>query len=60
MPGKHRGESRRGKAAGLTRYTLDRAIMRELQAMAAAERRSLANMVSVLVTEALVARKRAK
>lgn len=58
MAGKHRGESRKGKAAGITRYTLDKESFERLQSLAKIERRSVANMISVLVAEVLEHRNR--
>ena len=56
MAGKHRGEARKGKATRMARTTLDRSVEAALQRMMQVERRSRANAVSVLVTEALMAR----
>lgn len=60
MAGKHRGSSHRGKTSHLSRLTLDPMIEKTVQHMAAAEQRSLGNMLSVLVTEAVDERLRRK
>jgi hypothetical protein len=59
MPGKHRGPSRSGKVTtNMSRFTLDPPIERAFQAMVLREQRSVANMASVLITEAIEARLR--
>lgn len=57
---KHRGPSRKGKIAVFSRYTLEPHEQRELKALTKREKRSVANMISVLLSEALQARRQTR
>lgn len=58
MAGQYRSEPMADKTTGMTRYNLDPQEIAELKALAKLERRSVANMVSVLLSEALQARRK--
>ena len=58
MSGKHRGPSRAQATTRISRLTLDAATSDALLALIDREQRSFANMISVLVTEAIRTRQR--
>lgn len=59
MAGRHRGESSVGKTVTLSRTTLNKLDESDLRRMCREEKRSRANAISVLVSEALAERRKA-
>lgn len=56
MPGKHRGPTLKGHVPRMYRFALTPEEHKAFEAMAFRERRSLGNMATVLIAEALHAR----
>jgi hypothetical protein len=60
MAGKHRGPTLKSRKSRVTRFALDAATERAFQRLVKAECRSIGNMATVLITEALQARMKRK